>query len=599
MGNPLLSDRNVDFLLNEVLDLPALLALPAFADHTPETCAMYIQTARKLAREVLWPAYKPMDLEPPKLVDSHVVTHPVMKTIFPRLVEIGSLTATRPADVGGVDLPTSVASLANVYLMAANLSAYCYVGLSSGAARLIESFGSDDLKRRFMDRMYAGEWTGTMALTEPQAGSSLSDVATTARPEGDHFLVKGSKIFISGGDHDVTDNIIHLTLARLEGAPPGIKGVSLLAIPKLRDEGGKIVPNDVSVAGVIHKIGWRGLPSLALNFGEADDCHGWLVGEPHLGITYMFQLMNEARIMVGLNGVATAAVAYQESLEYARTRVQGRSATARKPGAPQIPIIEHADVRRMLLRQKAIVEGGLALIVETARQQDLAHHGATAEDRQRGQIMLDLLTPIAKTFPAEKGFESNALAVQIHGGYGYTSEYMPESWLRDQKLNTIHEGTTGIQSMDLLGRKVLAGGGVALRALFDTIVAAVARAKKAGVDATWLAPLETALTAVRDVTTELAELGAKGQTDAMMRHSVDYLELFSTMVIGWQWALQAAVAQEAISATPATPNDRDFYEGKLAAAQYWLLTELPRVATLAALCRSNEDSYARAEAAWF
>ena len=597
MGNPLLSDRNVDFLLNEVLDLPALLALPAFADHSPETCAMYVQTARKVARDVLWPAYRPMDAEAPRLVDGAVKVHPLMRDILPRLVEIGTLTATRPPAVGGAQLPTSVASLAHVYLMAANLSAYCYVGLTSGAARLIESFGSDDLKARFMDRMYAGEWTGTMALTEPHAGSSLSDVATTAKAQGDHYLVKGSKIFISGGDHDIAGNIVHLTLARLDGAPPGIKGVSLLAIPKLRDEGGTLMPNDVSVAGMIHKIGWKGLPSLALNFGEQDDCHGWLVGEPHLGITYMFQLMNEARLMVGLNAVATAAVAYQEALEYARTRAQGRRVSSKSPAQPQVPIIEHADVRRMLLRQKAIVEGGLALLLETARQQDLAEHGATEEERKAAHLLLDLLTPIAKTFPAEKGFEANALAIQIHGGYGYTSEYMPEAWLRDQKLNTIHEGTSGIQSMDLLGRKVLAGGGAALKVLFAAITSSLARAKTAGVPAAWLAPLETSLASVRDVTTELASLGADGNGEAMLRHSFDYLELFSTVAVGWQWVVQAAVAQEKLAAAHA--SDRDFYEGKLAAAQYWLLTEVPRVEALAALCRSNEDSYARAEPAWF
>ena len=595
MANPLLSDRNVDFLLNEVMDLPALLALPAFSDHTPETCAMYVRSARKLAREVLYPAYRPMDIAPPRLEGGAIHVHPVLKTIYPRLVELGALTATRPAEVDGASLPTCVASLANAYLMAGNLSAYGYIGLTTGAARLLESFGSPALKERFMKKMYAGEWCGTMALTEPQAGSSLSDVTTTARKvEGtDHYLVKGSKIFISAADHDITDNIVNLTLARIEGAPPGIKGVSLFAIPKKRESKDGLVPNDVSVAGMIHKIGWRGLPSLALNFGENDDCHGWLVGEPHLGIPYMFQMMNEARIMVGLNGVSTAAVAYQESLEYAKTRVQGRAATSKDPSKPQVPIIDHADVRRMLLRQKAIVEGGLALVVATAREQDIAEHGATPEARERARLALDLLTPIAKSFPAEKGFEANALAVQIHGGYGYTSEYMAEAWLRDQKLNTIHEGTTGIQSLDLLGRKVLGGGGTALRNLLEDVTATVTRARKAGVPESWLEELEKGAAAVLEVTRALTGLSA----DAMLRHSFDYLEMLSIVAIGWQWALQAAAAAESLKG--ATGDSRDFYEGKLAAAQYWLLTELPRVSPLSALCRSNEDSYARARASWF
>lgn len=603
MANPLLSDRNVDFLLREVLDTAPVLALPTFAEHSLETCAMYVQSARKIAREVLFPAYRAMDEAPPRLDEGgQLRVHRAMHAIYPRLVELGIIAATRPESVGGASLPTFAASLANAYLMAANLSAYGYLGLTTGAARLIESFGSPELRVRFMEKMYAGTWTGTMALTEPQAGSSLTDVQTRARPvEGAaHHLVRGSKIFISAGDHDLTDNIVHLTLARLEGAPPGIKGVSLFAVPKRRDGAdGALVSNDVHVAGVIHKIGWRGIPSLAINFGDNDDCHGWLVGEPHRGISYMFQMMNEARIMVGLNGVATAAVAYQESLEYAKTRVQGRPLGGKDPAAPQVPIIEHADVRRMLLRQKAIVEGGLCLAVEAARLADLAEHATAPEEKERTRLLLDLLTPIAKTFPAEKGFESNALALQIHGGYGYTSEYMPEAWLRDQKLNTLHEGTSGIQSMDLLGRKVLAGGGEALRVLIGAIEKTVGRAKRAGVPDAWLTRLQGSVTAVSEVTMQLGALGVGGDVEAMMRHSFDYMEMLSIVVVAWQWLEQAAAAKEGLARPDVTEGDRELYEGKLVAAQYWILTEVPRVGTLGALCRSGEDSYARAQASWF
>ena len=371
--NPLLRDRDVDFLLYEVLDAPALTALPAFAEHTRETFDLYLQSSRRLAREVLFPAYKAMDESPARLANGRVTTHPRMHEIWPQLVELGVIGATRPTEVGGQSLPLTVAVLAHGYLMAANLSAYGYVGLTTGAAHLIEAFGDDALKREIMTRMYAGEWTGTMALTEPQAGSSLADVTTRATPRSDGtYSIYGSKIFISGGDHDLTENIVHMTLARIDGAPAGIKGVSLFAVPKRRLEDGRLVPNDVHVAGVIHKIGWRGLPSLALTFGEGGDCRGWLVGEPHKGIGYMFQMMNEARIMVGLNGVATASVAYHESLAYARTRPQGRPIASRDPKKPQVPIIEHADVRRMLLRQKAIVEGGLLLVTFAAWHADLA-----------------------------------------------------------------------------------------------------------------------------------------------------------------------------------------------------------------------------------
>jgi len=600
MKNPLLSDRHVDFLLHEVLDLDAHLALPAFSEHTRETCALYVRSARKMAREVLYPAYRPMDEAPPRLVDGRVVVHPSMHAIYTHLVELGTLTATRPAAVGGASLPTAVATLANAYLMAANLSAAGYAGLTTGAARLLESFGSEELRARFMTRMYAGAWTGTMALTEPHAGSSLSDVTTSATPtdhEDGHHLLRGAKIFISAGDHDLTENVVHLALARIDGAAKGIKGVSLFAVPRMREERGKLVPNDVHVTGVIHKIGWRGIPSLALQLGEEGDCHGWLVGEPHRGISYMFQMMNEARIMVGLNGVATAAVAYQESLAYARERPQGRPLQAKSPLAPQVPIIEHADVRRMLLRQKAIVEGGLSLVVEAARLQDVAEHGQ-GEAQATAKLLLDLLTPMVKTFPAEKGFESNALALQIHGGYGYSSEQLPEAWLRDQKLNTIHEGTTGIQGLDLLGRKVMAGGGAALRVLAEAMDRDLRASEAAGLAPPVVEAMRAAIARVAEVTMHLGGLGMGGDVEGMLRHSADYLDMLSTVVVAWRWVVMAGAAHRGL-AKRGTAEDEAFYRGELAAADYWMSTELPRVPVLAALCTSGEDSYARAQPDWF
>ncbi len=589
--NPLLNDRFIDFLLFETLNVEALLALPAFAEHNRETVEIYLSSARRLARQHLFPAYKPMDEAPPRLENGHVHVHPAMHDLYPRLVELGVLAATRPPEVGGQQLPMTVASLATCYLMAGNLSAYCYLGLTTGAARLIESFGSDELKERFMARMYAGEWTGTMALTEPHAGSSLSDVTTGAtKTDEGYYLIKGSKIFISGGDHDLTENIVHLTLARIEGAPPGIKGVSLFAVPKNRLEGDKLVPNDVEVAGVIHKIGWRGLPSLALAYGGSDDCRGWLVGEPHRGISYMFQMMNEARLMVGMNAAATASVAFHESLDYAKNRPQGRGQENRDPRSAQIPIIEHADVRRMLLRQKAITWGSLALLAYTARLTDLSEHAATEAEKQRSFMLLDLLTPMAKSFPAEKGFESNALAVQVLGGYGYSSEYLPESWLRDQKLNSIHEGTTGIHSLDLLGRKIPSAGGAAFGALMVEIAATCQRARKAGIAEQLVRCVEDATTATSETTQILAMLGMQGDVAGMLRHSAHYLDLASTLVMGWTWLGLATTAQKN---RENRPHDADFYEGILLAAQYWIRTEVPRIDYLAKLCQSGEDSYAR------
>ena len=590
--NPLLSDRDVDFLLYEVFDAPALCQLPDYAEHSRETFDLLLRNARRLARDVVYPTYRALDVEPPVFRDGRVSVHPLLHRIYPQLVDLGVLSMTRPFDVGGQQLPHLVHAVVQTYLGAANCALVAYAGLTSGAAHLLEAFGSPALRERFMAKMYAGEWTGTMALTEPHAGSSLADVRTVAVPAGDgSYRLSGSKIFISGGDQDLTENIVHLVLARIEGAPHGTKGISLFAVPKRREENGALVDNDVAVAGVIHKIGWKGLPSLALNFGERGDCHGWLVGEPNRGLAQMFQMMNEARLMVGMSGVATAMVAYHEAVNYARSRPQGRALSQRDASAPQIPIVEHADVRRMLLRSKAIVEGAFALGLATARYADLAANAVDDEARRRARLTLDLLTPVTKTFPAERGFEVNVLAVQVHGGYGYSSEYLPEAWLRDQKLNSIHEGTTGIQGLDLLGRKVVAGGGEALQLWLGEIEATASEARGAGVDGASIDAVTAASQVVANLTMQLAQAGLAGDADKMLSHSADYMELFSIVTIAWMWLKQCAVATAALAREGA---DRDFYEGKILAGQYWFRTEVPRVVQLAALCASGEDSYLRA-----
>ena len=597
MANPLLDDRGLDFVLRDVLDADSLVRLPHFSDHGPETFDAWIEVCRRLARDVLFPAYRPLDVEPPVLRDGRVLVHPRLREIWPHLRDLGVVSASLPFEVGGQQLPATIAMAANLYLMAGNCAAYGYAGLTSGAAHLVEAFGSPSLRERWLGPMLEGRLTGTMALTEPQAGSSLADVLTRAAPSGDHFLLSGAKIFISGGDHDLTENLVHLVLARIDGAAAGTRGVSLFLVPRLRPAAdGGLEPNDVAVSGLIHKIGWRGLPSVALSLGEAGDCRGWLLGEPGRGLAHMFQMMNEARIMVGGNGVATASVAYLESLAYARDRQQGRPPGSRDPRSPQVPIVEHADVRRMLLRQKAIVEGGLALVLQAALLSDRAAHAVTPAERNRAQLLLDLLTPVAKSFPAERGFESTTLALQIHGGYGYSSEYLPEAWLRDQKLNSIHEGTTGIQGLDLLGRKVVADGGAALRILGEEVEAACLRAGRAGVEASWIAALRESTASVGALTLELAGRGLSGAPDAMLLHSSDYLDLFSTLVVAWLWLLQAAAAREALAAGRGAP---EMLQGKLAAARYWIRSELPRIAPLVAACREGEESYGSTRPEWF
>jgi butyryl-CoA dehydrogenase len=597
----LLDDRDVEFLLYDVHDALALTELPAFRDHSRETFDLVLGAARRLAREVLWPAYRELDAEPPVFEAGRVRVHPKMKGLYARLMELGLTAAPRPARVGGQSLPLLVDAFAMAHLCAANLGAASWLILCRGTGHLIEAFGGGDLHERFMRPLYAGAWTGTMALTEPHAGSSLGDLRTSARahPDG-HYLLRGSKIFISGADHDLVPNIVHLVLARIEGAPAGTKGISLFAVPKLREENGALTDNDVAVSGLIHKIGWRALPSLALELGERGDCRGWLVGEPNRGLSYMFQMMNEARIGVGIAAAATASVAYHASVRYARERTQGRPLGAPSGHAAQVPIIEHTDVRRMLLRQKSIVEGALSLLARTARYADVAAHHPDGAERARAQLLLDLLTPVAKTFPAERGFESNTLALQVHGGYGYSSEFLPEAWLRDQKLNAIHEGTTGIQGLDLLGRKVMSRGGEALRALASEVTRAVDAAREAGVPARGCDALADATASVAETTVTLAQLGMAGDADEMLRHSHDYLDMVSTWVVAWQWIAQAAAATRRLEALGSTDaGARAFYEGKLCAAQYFMETELGRVPHLARLCTSGEDSYARMRPDWY
>ncbi len=591
--NPLVDDRTVTFLLDEVLDLRAHLTMPYFAAHDREGVDLLLETVRKLARRVLYPTWKAQDEHPPSFAGGRVTLHPTFRDLWPQLLATGLLSATRPEVHGGVQLPFLVHAVASAYLGAANLNVVGLAMLTSGAAHLVEVFGDDAQRAQWMTPLFEGRWTGTMALTEEQAGSSLADVRTTARPAGDgSYRLKGSKIFISGGDHDLTENVVNLTLARVVAddgtSVPGTRGLSLFIVPRRRFEGDDLVDNDVTTTQVIHKIGWRGLPSVALSFGDRDDCHGWLVGAPGRGMPQMFQMMNEARIGVGLAAVATASAAYHESVTYARARPQGRD-PSKKDGGPQIPIVEHADVRRMLLRQKAIVEGALCLSLAAARLVDRAAHHPDEAVRTESQRLLDLLTPIVKTFPAERGFESVALALQVHGGYGYSSEYPVEAWLRDQKLNTIHEGTSGIQGLDLLGRKVVAHGGASLALLVREIASSVSEAQAAGVDSALGQAIEAASQTLAATTMALGQRGLAGDVAGMLLHASDFLDLAATVVIGWQHLTMATAAQRALARDP---SDREFYQGKQLAAQYWATHELPRVELLAKLCTSAEGSYA-------
>jgi alkylation response protein AidB-like acyl-CoA dehydrogenase len=450
------SVRNLRFLLYEVFHVESLTQYPYYEEHSREIFDIVLDTAVKIGKDLLRPYLQEMDKHPPEFVDGGVKVHPMVRTLMKECGEGGWIAASAPYALGGQQLPLMISAACRFIFSAANYSASVYPFLTSGAAHLIEAFGSQGLIETYIPKMFAGQWQGTMALTEPQAGSSLSDITTSAEPtEHGYYKIRGQKIFISTGEHDGVDNVVHLMLAKIKGAPHGVKGISLFVVPNKRmDEDGQLVPNDVNVTAIYHKLGYRGAPITQLSLGESGDCRGYLVGEPHRGLMYMFQMMNEARIDVGAGAAAIASAAYYASLEYARERPQGRRLTQKDPTLPPVPIIEHADVKRMLLFQRAVVEGSLSLLLQCAQYADMIRVSEGSE-KERCDLLLDILTPVAKTYPSEMGILSVSQGLQCLGGYGYCDEFPLELYYRDARIHPINEGTTGIQGLDLLGRKVI------------------------------------------------------------------------------------------------------------------------------------------------
>ena len=589
MADTLINPRDLAFLLYEVLDAEALCGRPRFADHSRETFDAVLDTARGIAEEHLHPHWKKNDSDEPRVEHGKVVIIPEVKAAVQAIAEAGFIAGTKDADVGGMQLPHLIGGASLAWFDSANVATTSYAMLTAGAADLIVKFGSDALRAKYLPPMFEGRFLGTMALTEPDAGSSLSDVRTKAVPAGDGtYHITGTKIWISGGDHELTENIIHLLLARIDGAPQGVKGISLFVVPKrlVGDDGASGASNHVALGGIIHKMGWRGTTSALLNFGEHGPCTGYLVGEANKGLAYMFHMMNDARISVGRSATAMAYTAYRYSLEYARTRKQGRLPGEKDPLKPPVAIIEHADIRRMLLLQKATVEGALHLVLECARLVDDQETAPTDAERTRAGLLLEMLTPIAKTWPSIAGQESISNAMQILGGYGYAREYDVEQLYRANRLNQIHEGTNGIQSLDLLGRKVMMEKGAAYQALVETMLATAADAEPT------LPELVTSLRAA------IGELGTTTTTlvRAMMAEPARalananaYLDCASRTVVAWLWLRQALVAQRAIATGP-SEAERHFYEGKLRAAQYFYRWELVKNAPEHTLLRAIEDT---------
>jgi alkylation response protein AidB-like acyl-CoA dehydrogenase len=581
--------RDLDFLLFEWLGVERLFATDRYAGLDRATVEGVFDTAQAVAEDKYLPFAAALDANEPKFVDGKVELMPEVGVALRAYAEAGFFAASMDAEHGGLQLPYVVSMAVNGMFTAANLGVANYAFLTLANANLISVFGTEEQKRIFLPPLLEGRWFGTMCLSEPQAGSSLSDITTRAEPRGDgSWRLSGSKMWISGGDHEITENIVHLVLARTPDAPPGVKGISLFLVPKHRVEAdGSIgARNGIELAGLNHKMGHRGTTNCLLNFGESSETIGFLVGERHKGLACMFHMMNEARIGVGHGAAMSGLAGFLYSLEYARERRQGRRPQDKDPSAPQIPIIEHADVRRMLMAQKAAVEGAMALSSFCALLVDQEKASADPAEKAEAGLLLELLTPIAKSWPSEHCLEANKWAIQVLGGYGYTRDYPVERFYRDNRLNHIHEGAYGIQALDLLGRKVRMAEGAGLKLLLDRIGGAVARARAAdgGLDRE-AGDLEAATKTLAEATRAVA---ACADLNVGLANATHYLDAFGQVVVAWLWLEQGLAAAK--GAQGAAAADRAFYEGKLAACRYFFRYELPKAIVQFDLVRDLDET---------
>ena len=598
MTSNILSRRDLDFLLFEWLAVDELTKRERFAEHSTETFSALLDLCEELAERYFAPHNKKNDAVEPSFDGEKVTLNPEVKEAVDAFAQADLLAAGMDHALGGMQVPTVISGAGMAWFHAANVGSAAYMLLSLGNANLLAHYGTPAQIEKFVMPTLAGRFTGTMCLSEPQAGSSLADITTRAEPQADgSYRLFGSKMWISGGDHELTENIVHLVLAKIVGAPAGTKGISLFIVPKylVEDDGSIGERNDVVLAGLNHKMGYRGTVNTALNFGEgkyqplgAPGAVGYLVGEPHRGLSYMFHMMNEARLGVGLGAVALGYTGYLKSLQYAKERPQGRLVTSKDPTSPQVPIIEHADVRRMLLAQKSYVEGAMALLLYCARLTDIQASPESSEEAETATRLLDILTPIAKSWPSQWCLEANNLAIQVHGGYGYTREYDVEQHYRDNRLNPIHEGTHGIQSLDLLGRKVVADGGANLATLVSTVAATAAVATERGGE---LAEMATTLSnGWQRLAGVTASMFAAGDVDAALANSAVYLEAFGHLVVAWIWLEQMVAAHG---------KDGDFYDGKRQAGRYFFRFELPRTGPQLDLLESLDRTTLEMRADWF
>ncbi len=606
--------QTLDFLLEDWLGVSSLAARPRFADHSAETFAQVLDTCERIARDKFAPFNRLVDTEEPRFDGERVILPQATKDAWDAYAGSGMLAAAQDHDIGGMQLPYVIEAAANAFFAKASVSIGSAM-LSVGNANLLMAHGTDAQRQVFAMNEFSGRFSGTMCLSEPQAGSSLSDVATRAVPDGDDFAadplgpryrLTGNKMWISSGEHELTDNIVHLVLAKIpgpDGKPvAGTRGISLFVVPKkMVGADGELTGerNDVALAGLNHKCGWRGTTNTLLNFGEgrfrpggSAGAVGYLVGHAGQGLRCMFHMMNEARIGVGLAATMLGMAGYEASLAYARQRPQGRPVgpSGKDPAQKPVPIIEHADVKRMLLAQKAYAEGALALALYCARLVDEQHTGE-AEAARQAALLLEVLTPIAKSWPSEWCLEANSLAIQVHGGYGYTRDFPVEQYWRDNRLNMIHEGTHGIQALDLLGRKVVMDGGAGLALLAETIGRTVGAAAADPGLAAYGQSLAEALQRLQDAT---RSAWATADPEAALANATPYLQAFGHVVLAWTWLEVALVAARRIDGGAAD----GFLNGKLQACRYFFGYELPKVdawlgvvAARDATCREMQDDW--------
>jgi alkylation response protein AidB-like acyl-CoA dehydrogenase len=579
------NQKDIFFILKEQLNYGALCSLARYQDLNEKAFDMLVSEAISFARGVVDPLQEIGEAHGVKFDKGEVSCPPEFRKAFKRYGEDGWTAAARDPEYGGQGFPNMMRIVVNDLMYGACQAFNMAPSLTHGAAHLIESFGTEALKQRFIPNMFDGTWAGTMCLTESDAGSNLAALQTTAYPKGDCYKIKGSKIFISWGDHNLADNIIHLVLARIEGAPAGVKGISLFIVPKMRvnDDGSLGEANDVICTAVEKKLGLHASPTCALAFGSHDGCIGYLCGEANMGLAHMFQMMNAARINTGVSGMSLAGTAYLNALEYVRARIQGRDIAGRKSGG--VPIIDHPDVRRMLLWMKAMVDGMRSMIYTGAFWQDYALELPAGEEKQHYQYLVDFMTPIIKAYCSDMGFRVCETAIQCLGGYGYCKEYPLEQYLRDAKIMSLYEGTNGIQSMDLMGRKMRINDGAVFQAFRSEIEKFIHKNASHPRLATQVQDLGRTFT---ELTGVAEELGRRMQSDPLQWASYTYAALlsFGEVVMAWRLLDMAAVADRAME----SGKKNDFYHGKVLQATYFVDVTLPHtMASLSTCLREGRE----------